>query len=106
MATERETRIRAALSRREGARRDRRDRLTTYGLAATTVIFCGARYVGLRSLERACLALLGAFALYAVGVALASMGAYSQSIMELPEPDSDEEGLDHDHFHAGSIKND
>ena len=30
------------------------------------------------------------------------MGAYSESVMRLPEPDSDGEDHDHSHFHAGS----
>ena len=92
------------MRRQDEARRERRDRITTYGLVAVVVTFGGARYAGHRSLERACLALLAAFGLYAVGVALAAMNAYSESIMQLPEPDSDDEDHDHSHFHAGSIE--
>ena len=100
----RETRMMARMRRENEARRARRDQITTYGLVAVVVTFGGARYAGHRSLERACLALLGAFGLYAVGVALAAMNAYSESIMQLPEPDSDDEDHDHSHFHAGSIE--
>ena len=102
--SDRETRMMARMRREDEARRARRDQITTYGLVAVVVTFGGARYAGHRSLERACLALLGAFALYAVGVALAAMNAYSESIMQLPEPDSDDEDHDHSHFHAGSIE--
>ena len=102
--SDRETRMMARMRREDEARRARRDQITTYGLVAVIVTFGGARYAGHRSLERACLALLGAFALYAVGVALAAMNAYSESIMQLPEPDSDDEDHDHSHFHAGSIE--
>ena len=56
------------MRRQDEARRARRDRITTYGLIAIIVTFGGARYAGHRSLERACLALLGAFGLYTVGV--------------------------------------
>ena len=101
--SDRETRMMARMRREDEARRARRDQITTYGLVAVIVTFGGARYAGHRSLERACLALLGAFGLYAVGVALAAMNAYSESIMQLPEPDSDDEDHDHSHFHAGSI---
>ena len=101
--SDRETRMMARMRRENEARRARRDQITTYGLVAVVVTFGGARYAGHRSLERACLALLGAFGLYAVGVALAAMNAYSESIMQLPEPDSDDEDHDHSHFHAGSI---
>ena len=101
--SDRETRMMARIRRENEARRARRDQITTYGLVAVVVTFGGARYAGHRSLERACLALLGAFGLYAVGVALAAMNAYSESIMQLPEPDSDDEDHDHSHFHAGSI---
>ena len=102
--SDRETRMMARMRRENEARRARRDQITTYGLVAVIVTFGGARYAGHRSLERACLALLGAFGLYAVGVALAAMNAYSESIMQLPEPDSDDEDHDHSHFHAGSIE--
>ena len=132
--SDRETRMMARMRRENEARRARRDQITTYGLVAVVVTFGGARYAGHRSLERACLALLGAFGLYAVGVrcgvfyprisrrrrgcgalrkrrasyhtqvALAAMNAYSESIMQLPEPDSDDEDHDHSHFHAGSIE--
>ena len=132
--SDRETRMMARMRREDEARRARRDQITTYGLVAVVVTFGGARYAGHRSLERACLALLGAFGLYAVGVrcgvfyprisrrrrgcgalrkrrasyhtqvALAAMNAYSESIMQLPEPDSDDEDHDHSHFHAGSIE--
>ena len=102
--SDRETRMMARIRREDEARRARRDQITTYGLVAVIVTFGGARYAGHRSLERACLALLGAFGLYAVGVALAAMNAYSESIMQLPEPDSDDEDHDHSHFHAGSIE--
>ena len=102
--SDRETRMMARIRRENEARRARRDQITTYGLVAVVVTFGGARYAGHRSLERACLALLGAFGLYAVGVALAAMNAYSESIMQLPEPDSDDEDHDHSHFHAGSIE--
>ena len=132
--SDRETRMMARIRREDEARRARRDQITTYGLVAVVVTFGGARYAGHRSLERACLALLGAFGLYAVGVrcgvfyprisrrrrgcgtlqkrrasyhtqvALAAMSAYSESIMQLPEPDSDDEDHDHSHFHAGSIE--
>ena len=94
----------ARMRREDEARRARRDQITTYGLVAVIVTFGGARYAGHRSLERACLALLAAFGLYAVGVAFAAMNAYSESIMQLPEPDSDDEDHDHSHFHAGSIE--
>ena len=104
--SDRETRMMARMRRENEARRARRDQMTTYGLVAVVVTFGGARYAGHRSLERACLALLGAFGLYAVGVALAAMNAYSESIMQLPEPDSDDEDHDHSHFHAGSIESD
>ena len=102
--SDRETRMMARMRREDEARRARRDQITTYGLVAVIVTFGGARYAGHRSLERACLALLGAFGLSAVGVALAAMNAYSESIMQLPEPDSDDEDHDHSHFHAGSIE--
>ena len=132
--SDRETRMMARMRRENEARRARRDQITTYGLVAVIVTLGGARYAGHRSLERACLALLGAFGLYAVGVrcgvfyprisrrrrgcgalrkrrasyhtqvALAAMNAYSESIMQLPEPDSDDEDHDHSHFHAGSIE--
>ena len=102
--SDRETRMRARMRREDEARRERRDRITTYGLVVVIVTLGGARYAGHRSLERVCLALLGAFGLYAVGVALAAMNAYSESIMQLPEPDSDDEDHDHSHFHAGSIE--
>ena len=131
--SDRETRMRARMRREDEARRARRDQITTYGLVAVVVTFGGARYAGHRSLERACLALLAAFGLYAVGVrggvlcpqiprrrrgcgtrerpasyhtqvALAAMNAYSESIMQLPEPGSDDEDHDHSHFHAGSIE--
>ena len=101
--SDRETRMMARMRRENEARRARRDQITTYGLVAVVVTFGGARYAGHRSLERACLALLAAFGLYAVGVAFAAMNAYSESIMQLPEPDSDDEDHDHSHFHAGSI---
>ena len=130
--SDRETRMMARMRRENEARRARRDQMTTYGLVAVVVTFGGARYAGHRSLERACLALLAAFGLYAVGVrggvpncfheyridavaaareyhtqvALAAMNAYSESIMQLPEPDSDDEDHDHSHFHAGSIESD
>ena len=100
----RETRMRARMRRQDEARQERRDRITTYGLGAVIITFIGAHYTNHRNLERACLALLGAFGLYAVGVALAAMNAYSESIMQLPEPDSDDEDHDHSHFHAGSIE--
>ena len=102
--SDRETRMRARMRRQDEARRDRRDRLTTYGLGVVIITFIGARYANHSNLERACLALLAAFGLYAVGVALAAMNAYSESIMQLPEPDSDDEDHDHSHFHAGSIE--
>ena len=130
--SDRETRMRARMRRQDEARRERRDRLTTYGLVAVIVTLGGAHYTNHSKLERACLALLAAFGLYAVGVrggvfyprisrrrrgcgtrerpasyhtqvALAAMNAYSESIMQLPEPDSDDEDHDHSHFHAGSI---
>ena len=66
--SDRETRMMARMRREDEARRARRDQITTYGLVAVIVTFGGARYAGHRSLERACLALLGAFGLYAVGV--------------------------------------
>ncbi len=66
--SDRETRMMARIRREDEARRARRDQITTYGLVAVIVTFGGARYAGHRSLERACLALLGAFGLYAVGV--------------------------------------
>ena len=66
--SDRETRMMARMRREDEARRARRDQLTTYGLVAVIVTLGGARYAGHRSLERACLALLGAFGLYAVGV--------------------------------------
>ena len=66
--SDRETRMMARMRRENEARRARRDQITTYGLVAVIVTFGGARYAGQRSLERACLALLGAFGLYAVGV--------------------------------------
>ena len=131
--SDRETRMMARIRREDEARRARRDQITTYGLVAVIVTFGGARYAGHRSIERACLALLGAFGLYAVGVrcgvfyprisrrrrgaldavaaareyhaqvALAAMSAYSESVMRLPEPDSDGADPEHSHFHAGSI---
>ena len=131
--SDRETRMRARMRRQDEARRDRRDRLTTYGLGVVIITFVGARYTNHSKVERACLFLLAAFGLYAVGVrggvfyprisrrrrgcgahrkrrasyhsqvALAAMNAYSESIMQLPEPDSDDEDHDHSHFHAGSI---
>ena len=101
--SDRETRMRARMRRQDEARRERRDRLTTYGLVAVIVTLGYSHYTNHSNLERACLALLGAFGLYAVGVALAAMNAYSESIMQLPEPDSDDEDHDHSHFHAGSI---
>ena len=64
--SDRETRMRARMRREDEARRARRDQITTYGLVAVVVTFGGARYAGHRSLERACLALLAAFGLYAV----------------------------------------
>ena len=66
--SDRETRMMARIRREDEARRARRDQITTYGLVAVIVTFGGARYAGHRSIERACLALLGAFGLYAVGV--------------------------------------
>ena len=66
--SDRETRMMARIRRENEARRARRDQITTYGLVAVVVTFGGARYAGHRSLERACLALLAAFGLYAVGV--------------------------------------
>ena len=66
--SDRETRMMARMRREDEARRARRDQITTYGLVAVIVTFGGARYAGHRSIERACLALLGAFGLYAVGV--------------------------------------
>ena len=112
----------ARMRREDEARRARRDQITTYGLVAVIVTFGGARYAGHRSIERACLALLGAFGprrrrprrrlqrfheyrvngvdagrerdrLRHTQVALAAMNAYSESIMQLPEPDSDDEDL-------------
>ena len=100
----RETRMRARMRRQDEARRERGDRVTTYGLGVVIMTFVGARYTNHSNLARACLALLAAFGLYAVGVALAAMNAYSESIMQLPEPDSDDEDHDHSHFHAGSIE--
>ena len=102
--SDRETRMRARMRRQDEARRERRDRITTYGLGVVIITFVGARYTNHSNLERACLALLGAFGLYAVGVALAAMNAYSESIMQLPEPDSDDEDHNHSHFHAGSLE--
>ena len=58
----------ARIRREDEARRAQRDQITTYGLVAVIVTFGGARYAGHRSIERACLALLGAFGLYAVAV--------------------------------------
>ena len=66
--SDRETRMRARMRRQDEARRDRRDRLTTYGLGVVIITFIGARYANHSNLERACLALLAAFGLYAVGV--------------------------------------
>ena len=101
--SDRETRMMARMRRQDEARRERRDRITTYGLVLVIITLGGARYTNHGNLERACLALLAAFGLYAAGVALAAMNAYSESIMQLPEPDSDDEDHDHSHFHAGSI---
>ena len=101
--SDRETRLMARMRRQDEARRERRDRITTYGLGVVIITCVGARYANHGKLERACLALLAAFALYAAGVALAAMSAYSESVMRLPEPDSDGEDHDHSHFHAGSI---
>ena len=101
--SDRETRLMARMRRQDEARRERRDRITTYGLGVVNITFVGARYTYHGKLERACLALLAAFGLYAVAVALAAMSAYSESVMRLPEPDSDGEDHDHSHFHAGSI---
>ena len=50
------------------ARRERRDRITTYCLVVVIITFVGARYTNHSNLERACLALLAAFGAYAVGV--------------------------------------
>ena len=102
--SDRETRMMARMRRQDEARRERRDRITTYGLGVVIITFVGARYTNHGKLARACLALLAAFALYAVGVALAAMSAYSESVMRLPEPDSDGEDHDHSHFHAGSLE--
>ena len=102
--SDRETRLMARMRREDAARRERRDRVTTYGLGVVIITFIGARYANHSKLERACLFLLAAFGLYAVGVALAAMSAYSDSIMRLPEPDSDDEDHDHSHFHAGSLE--
>ena len=66
--SDRETRMMARIRREDEARRARRDQITTYGLVAVIVTFGGARYAGHRSIERACLALLAAFGLYAVAV--------------------------------------
>ena len=66
--SDRETRMMARIRREDEARRAQRDQITTYGLVAVIVTFGGARYAGHRSIERACLALLGAFGLYAVAV--------------------------------------
>ncbi len=93
----------ARMRREDAARRERRDKITTYGLVVVIITFIGARYTNHSKLERACLFLLAAFGLYAVGVALAAMSAYSESVMRLPEPDSDDEAHAHSHFHAGSI---
>ena len=102
--SDRETRLMARMRREDAARRERRDRITTYGLGVVIVTLGYSHYTNHSNLERACLTLLGAFSLYAVGVALAAMNAYSESIMQLPEPDSDDEDHDHSHFHAGSIE--
>jgi hypothetical protein len=102
--SDRETRMMARMRRQDEARRERRDRITTYGLGVVIITFVGARYTNHSKLERACLALLAAFGAYAVAVALAAMSAYSESVMRLPEPDSDDEDHDHSHFHAGSIE--
>ena len=101
--SDRETRLMARMRRQDEARRERRDRLTTYGLAVVVVTLGYSHYTNHGKLERACLFLLAAFGLYAAGVALAAMSAYSESVMRLPEPDSDGEDHDHSHFHAGSI---
>ena len=66
--SDRETRLMARMRRQDEARRERRDRITTYGLGVVIITFVGARYTNHGKLERACLALLGAFGLYAVGV--------------------------------------
>ena len=70
--SDRETRLMARMRRQDEARRERRDRITTYGLGVVIITFVGARYTNHGKLERACLALLAAFGAYAVrGVALA-----------------------------------
>ena len=66
--SDRETRMMARMRRQDEARRERRDRITTYGLGVVIITFIGARYTNHGKLERACLALLAAFGLYAVAV--------------------------------------
>ena len=66
--SDRETRMMARMRRQDEARRERRDRITTYGLGVVIITFIGARYTNHGKLERACLALLAAFGAYAVGV--------------------------------------
>ena len=66
--SDRETRLMARMRRQDAARRERRDRITTYGLGVVIITFVGARYTNHSNLERACLALLAAFGAYAVGV--------------------------------------
>ena len=83
--SDRETRMMARMRRADEARRARRDQITTYGLVAVVVTFAGARYAGHRSLERACLALLAAFGLYAVGVALAAVDAGLDEVRRVRE---------------------
>ena len=102
--SDREKRLMARMRRQDEARRERRDRITTYGLGVVVVTLGYSHYTNHGKLERACLFLLAAFGLYAAGVALAAMSAYSESVMQLPEPDSDDEDHNHSHFHAGSLE--
>ena len=83
--SDRETRMMARMRREDEARRARRDQITTYGLGAVIITFIGAHYTNHRNLERACLALLGAFGLYAVGVR-GSVPIASTNIASTPSP--------------------